>query len=335
MPALIQPVWAGLAPTMGLTIMVGMLPTFLLMIFRFCFTLKADAFAQQRLQNAYFWFQIVFVVLITAVGSNVAGFMLAIIENPLSLPMLLAETMPGATHFYMNFMVLQWVTHAMNLMRHVTLVKYLIFRKVCETEEEARAKAEPEDQDFYGVGSRTARFTINMVICIVYGTLCPPMVPLTLINFLICRVVYGYLIPFAETKKPDLGGEFWNMQLEHLMIGLTIYTVVMTGFLADRAATYWPMIVTAPTIAVTFIARARFEIGFVWEKLPFKDVSRPATMAIYTQGKPLRELHGAYVQPELTDEGSAPERSEAARGHLRNANPTVTRRGPMGMGRCC
>merc|ERR1719456_1508832 len=94
------------------------------------------------------------------------------------------------------------------MMRHVILGKYLAFRQLLG-EEEGKAKSEPEDQDYYGIGSRSARFTINLCIGIIYGTLSPPINVLTFINFAVCRVVYGYLCVYAEKKKPDLGGTFW------------------------------------------------------------------------------------------------------------------------------
>merc|ERR1719198_1785306 len=115
----------------------------------------------------------------------------------------------------------------MNLTRYIQLTKFLGFRKLY-TEKEAREMSEPEDQDYYGMGSRSARFTINMSIAIVYGTLSPPVMMLTLINFCICRLVYGYLIPFAESKKPDTGGAFYVSQLKHLFVALGIYAVMMT-----------------------------------------------------------------------------------------------------------
>merc|ERR1719469_576126 len=74
LPGPLQAVWEGLAPTLGLQIMVAMLPTILLLIFRGFFKLNADAFAQHRLQNTYFWFQIVFVVLVTAINGDVLSF---------------------------------------------------------------------------------------------------------------------------------------------------------------------------------------------------------------------------------------------------------------------
>lgn len=283
--------WEGLAPTLGLQIMVAFLPTILLLIFRSFFILKADAWSQTRLQKWYFWFQIVFVILITAIGDSVVEFTTTIFTDPIAVFSMLAETMPHATHFYMNFLVLQWTTHAMNLLRYVALSKFLGFRNIYE-EEEAREKSEPEDQDYYGLGSRSARFTINMVIGIVYSTLSPTVALLAWVNFACCRLFYGYLIPFAETKKPDLGGVFWVTKLEHIFIGNCIYCVLMTGVLFGRAPTPVPGIVVAPTIFFVIWSLGRFKEAFSWENLPFEVVAEP------TEGKK-RLMVGEYTQPEL------------------------------------
>merc|ERR1712007_309100 len=123
------------------------------------------------------------------------------------------------------------------MMRHVNLIKYLGLRNTLYSDDDDKAHqlSEPEDQDYFGMGSRSARFTINMVIGIVYGTLCPPMNVLCWMNFYCCRLFYGYLIPFAETKKPDLGGPFWVESLKHLFVGNIIYCIVMCGVLSARA----------------------------------------------------------------------------------------------------
>ena len=286
-----QSAWEGLAPTMGLQIMVGFLPTILLLIFRSFFILKADAWAQTRLQKYYFWFQVVFVILITAIGDSVVEFTTTIFTDPIAVFGMLAETMPHSTHFYMNFLVLQWTTHAMNLLRYVTLSKFLGFRNMLE-EEEARAKAEPEDQDYYGLGSRSARFTINMVIGIVYSTLSPTVALLAWINFAFCRLFYGYLIPFAETKKPDLGGVFWVTKLEHIFIGNVIYCVLMTGVLFGRAPTPYPGMIIAPTIFYVIWSLGRFKTAFSWTNLPFESVAEPTEVK-------KRAMVGQYIQPEL------------------------------------
>jgi hypothetical protein len=301
-----QSLWESAAPTMGIQIMVAFLPTFLLLIFRFCFVLKDDAWAQLRLQNWYFVFQVVFVILITAISSNVGEFMQSAFTDPTSIPILLGESMPYATHFYMNFMVLQWMTHSMNLTRYIQLAKYWIFSSIFESEK-ARAMSEPEDQDYYGIGSRSARFSINMLICIIFGTLCPWMSLLGFVNFFVCRLHYGYLMGFAETKKPDLGGLFWVQKLRNLFIGCIIYVIMMTGVLYSRAATGEPAIISALALVFVIMRMRRFEEAHVWERLPFEILANEPMDKKADDGK--------YVQPELL-EGEDREKQEMKMGML-------------------
>merc|ERR1719183_1638905 len=105
-------------------------------------------------------------------------------------------------------------------------MKFMACSAVCEAPR-AKELSEPEDQDYYGMGGRSARFTLNMVIALVYCSLTPLIVPLTILNFAICRLVYSYLFAFAETRKPDMGGVFFVTQLEHVQHGLLLYVVLM------------------------------------------------------------------------------------------------------------
>jgi len=291
------PLWQGLAPTLGLQVMVAFLPTFLLLIFRSFFTLRADAFAQHKLQVWYFWFQIVFVVLATAVGQNVRGFMQTLAEKPFAIFGVMAKTMPYATHFYMNFLVLAWATHAMGMMRYVPLTKYKVALKIWD-EQGAKQVAEPEDQDYYGMGGRSARWAIFMTIGIVYGTLSPPINMLCLGNFAVSRIAYGYLMVFAETKKPDLGGVFFVKQMEHILVALIIYGILMTGVLMQRAATYGPGIIAAGALVFAIFANARFHQSFNWEKLPFEELANDETKYKH------KEETGVYVQSEMIESES-------------------------------
>jgi len=285
------PVWAAFAPTLGLLIFLSFLPTFLLLIFHVCFKLGADAESQHKLQVWYFWFQVFFVILVTAIGTSLVKFFSTIAQDPFSIFKLLADQLPWATHFYMNYLVLQIATHSTNFTRYVTLSKYIMFKKLYD-DETARALAEPEDQDYYGLGGRSARFAINMLIGLIFSTLSPLCAVLGFINFAVCRLLYGYMIVFAETKKPDLGGVFWVSKLKHVQFGLIIYCVLMIGVLNFRAPTYGPMIVAIPSLFFAWMRLAQFDSTFQWETLPFKEV-----MAM-KDGKPLNA--DSYQQPELT-----------------------------------
>merc|ERR1719230_1869600 len=157
-------------------------------------------------------------------------------------------------------------------MRYVPLAKYRAALAIFEDPEEAREMAEPEDQDYYGIGSRSARWAINMNIGIVFGTLSPPFCFLTFMNFLVCRIVYGYLIPFAETRKPDLGGPFWVTKMKHMFFGNIIYCILMTGVFVERSDSWGPAAIAAPSIFYVIWSMQRFETMFAWEKLPNTEV---------------------------------------------------------------
>merc|ERR1719379_368053 len=106
-------------------------------------------------------------------------------------------------------------------------------------------KSEPEDQDFYGLGGRSARFAFMLSLTLAFCSLSPLINILGFINFWMCRKCYGYLCVFCETRKPDLGGVFYVEQLTHVMEGLFIYIILMTGVLLERDQTVWPGVVCA------------------------------------------------------------------------------------------
>jgi len=295
-----QPLWEGVAPTAGLNFMVAMLPSFLVLIFQFFFTLKGYAWTQAKLQKWYFWFQVVFVILAAAVGQNVRGFTETLLEEPFQIFEVFANTMPFATHFFMNYLVLQWTTHCMVLTRYFPWIKFKVAALLYD-DKVAKSMAEPEDQDYYGIGARSARWAIMLAIGIVYGTLSPLINLFAFINFAVCRLVYGYLFAFAECKKVDLGGVYWVVQLEHIFVALVIYTILMTGVLLERAEYWTPGVVSAASIPYVIWSMSRFEDAFQWEKLPFT-----ALLGIDGDGESMktvtkRVVTGRYIQPELSE----------------------------------
>lgn len=289
MPGALQPLWESLAPTVGLQFMVCFLPTFLSWIFTACFTLKDDGWAQQILQNWYYIFQLVFIVLITAIGPSLFEFMYTLVYKPIAVLPILAQSMPFSTHFYMNYVILSWTCIAMELTRYMQIGKFFALRKLYE-DEEARKLSEPEDQDYYGMGARYARTTIFANISIIYSTISPPVALFCWVTFMWGRAVYGYLVLFAETKKADLGGEFYVVAVNQLFIGNIIYCLTMTGILYENASTGLPATISLLSIGFVLFSMYRFDTEFNWETLPYEEHK--------ADEKGERTPHGEYVQPE-------------------------------------
>jgi len=243
-----------------LTFVMSLVPSLLLMIFGSFFSLKSSAFAQAELQNWYFVFLVIFVILVTAIQNDVAQFAQAVLQTPTLVIARLAICLPATTHFYLNFVCIQYVDHIKNLLRPANLLKFCYFRFVEGfAEDEAKKLCEPEDQTYNGIGSRCARFSLIMVMTITFCTVSPLMCPLAIIYFILCRAVYGFLIVFSETQKPDLGGVFWVALLRHVSLGLLIFITLMIGVLYERAATSWPALLAAASFIPWTVGHFRRE----------------------------------------------------------------------------
>jgi len=153
--------------------------------------------------------------------------------------------------------------------------------------------AEPEDQDYFGIGSRSARATIVLLIGIIFSTLSPVVAVISAAFFFVARLVYGYLIVFAETRKPDLGGAFFVLQMQHLQVGIGIYCILMIGVLWVMAPNNYPAAIVAPSLFYTILRAKSFNEEFLWERLPFREIAFNAHILS------THDTQQVYVQPEL------------------------------------
>jgi hypothetical protein len=179
-------------------------------------------------------------------------------------------------------------------MRFVNLFKYKAWSLVYG-EDKGKEKSEPEDQDYYGIGSRSARFTFMFVLSLSFCLLSPLMAALGWVNFWICRKVYGYLCVYAETKKPDLGGVFYMSMLRHVQEAMFIFTVLMSGVLTMRDSSWWPGAIAGSALAFQVYYYKKFVLSLRWESLSFDE------MVDYDQDDDIHE-DVDYVQPELQEQ---------------------------------
>jgi hypothetical protein len=295
-----QPMWESFAPGLALLLFLAFLPTIFLLIFRSCCHLVSEAFAQNKLQAYYTMFLVFFVLMVTVFAKSIFATFSEVVQHPGELMHLMAEHMPGATHFYMDFLMIQWWDQAKALTRPAQLVKFYLFKYLFKcTDTDAKVMSEPEDQDFDGIGARTARLTLCFMIGIVFSTLSPLICLFSMVFFCIARVVFGYLVVYAETKKPDLGGVFYYTQLVHMMYGIAIYNCLMIGVLLYRARTMAPMAIASVALVYTAASIHHFQTNYVWQALPFKEVCFDLDVA------PEDGMKHRYIQPEFESERKA------------------------------
>eukprot|EP00913_Durusdinium_trenchii_P026190 g24570.t1 len=181
----------GIFATLLLSLFMSFLPTTLSFIIDKTFTLTSRAESQLYLQEWYYWFQVIFVLLVTAVGTSLWQRFNDVLTSP----------------------------------------KGVLFLGT-------------------GVGSRSARLSLVLAIGLVFSLLSPFILIVVFLFFLINRLVFGYLLVFAELPKPDLGGIFWAQQLRHVHLILPIFVLTMSGCIWEYSR--WSDI--------------------LWETLPFRAV---------------------------------------------------------------
>lgn len=235
----------------------------------------------------------------SVIGSNPILTAQALAKAPESIPTVIADKLPNVSNFYVSLIILQVSTHLLNMVRHVPLMKYLGFRAVYG-KKDGKKMAEPEDQDYYGVGSRSARWINTMMIGIVYCQIQPILLVYAAVHFLVCKFVYGHLIVFAETRKSDIGGGIFQDQLYHLHLGLATYIVLMTGYLMNRSVTRYIADVPISPAIISFLSlfylvrSARKMSNVDCEVLPRREVPKEAQLRN-------RDDTVSYIQPELLD----------------------------------
>jgi hypothetical protein len=283
----------------------------LFLIFHSFFSLKSAVWGQKLLQSVYFVFNVIFTLLITAVVGALSNYpggqmqaALAIVDNPLSIPGLLAQSMPSFSQFYIDFLCVRWTQHCLQLTRYVVLMKFLFFRYLYG-EEMALDLAEPEDQDFYGMGARYARASLDVMVWLVFCTISPVIGLAALVNTVISRTCYGYLLIYAETRKHDLGGPFFVSCLHQVHCGLLIYIILMTGVIAVKSDAHGkaPFLMAASCGIFLACSYWRFCGKFCWLNLPFIEVVSAEAMVQTAhemeEYKSARHKVGLYRQWQL------------------------------------
>lgn len=290
--------WDGVLAPFALTLLLSFIPSLLMLIFCGCFLSKAQTWLQHRVQRWYFSFTVLIVF-----GTGIAGAVMrhpevaefedgSVLEHPMNFFTMLARSIPLSAHFYLFYVPFAWSAAAMSITRYGAFFKFLVYRRFYD-EMRATQCCEPEDQDYFGIGSRSARMSFMLILALVFSTMCPLVGAFGLVNFGICRLVYPYLFVHAEMEKPDSGGLFWGTMIEHLHLGLFLFIGVMTAVLLDRGNGFGPGLLCAGSFVLLVVVYDFFQREFRWELLEIRQLQESAAAE---KRKPTA-LN--YKQPEL------------------------------------
>eukprot|EP00933_Yihiella_yeosuensis_P027715 TRINITY_DN21600_c0_g2_i1.p1 TRINITY_DN21600_c0_g2~~TRINITY_DN21600_c0_g2_i1.p1 ORF type:complete len:764 (+),score=106.23 TRINITY_DN21600_c0_g2_i1:66-2294(+) len=323
-------IWNGLVGNLALAALMCLVPAALSQTFLRCFRMTSFGLLQSKIQEWYFFFLIVFVLLVTAIGSSLFQRARTLAERPPEVLMILAETLPGSTNFYLTWAALQCANPFVDLTRHQNLRRYFVAEKVALltqgsiNEREIRLQAEPESQNYHGIGARSARSTLQLSVAITLCSLQPAVTILSLIGFACNRLAFSYLPVFAETHKADWGGIYWQRQLHHVQLAVVIHIVLMSGVLLQLGSNNIQALVSASSLLAVVFFRNYYQEMLHARMLPMiperktgsqvqsNVIGRPRDLT--SDGSPCkRQSLYSYVQPELLDEEETVEQSRSSK----------------------
>eukprot|EP00930_Biecheleria_cincta_P105937 TRINITY_DN9904_c0_g2_i3.p1 TRINITY_DN9904_c0_g2~~TRINITY_DN9904_c0_g2_i3.p1 ORF type:complete len:806 (+),score=126.94 TRINITY_DN9904_c0_g2_i3:118-2535(+) len=281
----------GVLATFALNLLMGLLPYTFLIISRTFFRPVSHGHAQLHVQNFYFSFMAVFVLLVTSLSKGLVSTLIFVAQQPTAIAPLLAETLPLSSHFYMNYLVLGSFSCVSELLRPGVFAKYLRYRAQLEREP---ARALAEQQSVY-LGQRVGKSALMLVITLVFCSLNPIIIVPAAAYFLTEHLAHGYLCYFAEPKQSDLGGAFWVQSLKQIHLGLLIYVLLMVGVCAPRGIEF--VISLVPNLAFIYWSWRRLDRDFLWQDCPLD------TLLQTDQWKSIVEEpgQGVYKQPECCE----------------------------------
>ncbi|KAI0466519.1 hypothetical protein F4859DRAFT_297544 [Xylaria cf. heliscus] len=208
-----------------------------------------------KVQKWFYVFQVTQVFLVTAVFSGaatVASQLAEHLQDPTSIPTLLARQLPKSSNYYITYFIIQGITSAAdNILNYTDLLNHLFFEYLVD--ETPRQKFN-RYINMKGIawGKVFPKFTNFAIIAIAYSCIAPLVLGFAAAGLLLYYFSYRYNLFFVIQPKIDTKGQAYTLALQHLLTGVYIAELALIGFFGLRKAT-GPSIITAVLFIVTVV----------------------------------------------------------------------------------
>jgi len=288
----------GVLATLLLQGLMSLLPRVILLIITKCQTLKSGAWAQLELQKTFYWMQVVFVLLVTAINQTVLASLRTLLNRPGQIFGLLADHLPDCSHFYLNYVAIGCMGLAVGCLRLGALLEYAGRRLMGLEPQKARELAEVLSAKAVdnGTGTRMSRASFMATVALVFSTSAPLIMPIAWVYFYIGEHTFRYLVVYGENRQPDLGGAFWLTAVQSLIAALVLFVMLMVGILS-RAGDPIAAGVAAGAMSALLVGWSRLN-RLRGDSLPFESVVDVEHKL--KPGEPAQTEQTFYQQPECS-----------------------------------
>lgn len=223
---------AGLVPVITLIFLTECVP-FIFCWLSFLRCKKTSAEMQSDIQNWFFAFLFVHVFLVVTISSSLSIVLEKIVNNPVSIPTMLANDLPKSSNFFCSFILVRGLAYSGgNLLQIKELLFEFYYRLTIYTPRQRLKRMEsiPNIQwcSVYPI------FSVLGCISIVYSLISPIILPLSCIAFSLVMFSFKYLYEYQYNKGDFSGieGRLYPSSLMQMYAGIYCMEFCMIGLFA-------------------------------------------------------------------------------------------------------
>lgn len=184
-----------------------------------------------------------------------------ILKDTSTLAYTIASSLEGLTLFYVDLIILQGIgLFPFRLLEFGSVALYPIFLIGAKT---PRDHAELVQPPVFNYGYFVPQTVLVFIICLVYSVLDGSWLVLLsgLLFFLIGSFVYKYQLLYAMDHRQHSTGRAWPMICNRVFVGLIVFQIAMSGWLALRKAFICALVI-APLLVGTVWFNVYFQRTF-------------------------------------------------------------------------
>lgn len=254
---------SGVLPPVLLAVLMMLLPIVLRLFARFE-GIPQQTGCELSLMHRYFAFQVVHTFLIVTLSAGIVASLKSLLNNPTSIPTLLATKLPQASTFFLTYALLQLASTAGGFLQVVALIIYYVKLFILGSTPRSIWLLKYAKRGIGAWGTIWPGITVVVVISFGYSVIAPVINGIACAFFFLSYLLYKYLFLWVidQSQTPDTGGLFFPKALQHLFVGLYVQQICLCAlfFLARNESGHAGAVPEGALMVVLIVLTAAFHM---------------------------------------------------------------------------
>ncbi|PPQ67349.1 hypothetical protein CVT24_011532, partial [Panaeolus cyanescens] len=228
LPNVVVGIISGILPPVLLAVLMMLLPIVLRLFARFEGIPKYTGL-ELSLMTRFFIFQVIHSFLIVTLSSGLLASLEPLLNNPTSIPNILAQNLPKASTFFLTYIILQGLTGvAGGFLQIVRLILYYVKLFILGSSPRS-VHSIKYVMPSVAWGTLFPSITLLVVITLGYSIISPIINGLACFTFFLFYQLYKYLFLYVydQPSTQDTGGLFYPKAIQHVFVGLYIQQICL------------------------------------------------------------------------------------------------------------